>query len=492
MLTRYGSSIRDVMFGTDAPEEMYAYGDNDELWGDGGTDLLHGGDGDDKLVGGAGADLLDGGGGSDTASYEDGKQGVYVRLDTGAGYTGFAAGDILIGIEHLRGSSFADILVGNEEYNRIEGGGGDDLLFGQGGIDVLVGGTGNDHLWGGADWDYQHGDAGYDYVRYDFAPSRVDVRLQQPVITGTGGGWAGEALGDSYWDIEGVVGSNFDDHIEGNDPNPGTGVIGNNILIGLDGNDEILGLGGDDDLWGGNGADLLDGGTGFDFARYDDSPEAVYVNLQDGFGYTGAALNDRLVSIEGLWGSSYGDTLIGDANVNTFYGGDGDDLLIGGMGGDRLAGDAGFDTVSYAGAASSVAVNLVTGGTAGDAAGDLFFSIESVIGSNYADTLVGNSEDNTLRGGAGGDNLTGGAGNDRFVFARTDLLAERDIITDFGTAAGNIDTLVFRDLAAGDIALTDDPAAGGVRISVLDPAYGGDIIVTGVTSAELSGHLLFM
>jgi Ca2+-binding RTX toxin-like protein len=356
---------------------------------------------------------------------------------------------------------------------------------------VLAGGDGNDHLWGGAAWDYLHGDAGFDYVRYDFAPDRVDVRLQHPFITGTGGGWAGEALGDSYFDVEGVVGSNFDDHIEGNDPDLSRGVSGGNVLIGLDGNDEIFGLAGEDTLWGGNGADLLDGGAGFDFARYDDSPEAVYVNLQVGFGYTGAALNDQLISIEGLWGSSFGDTLIGDAAENTFYGGDGDDLLIGGMGGDRLSGDAGFDTVSYAGAASSVAVNLTTGGTIGDAFGDTFFSVEGVIGSNFADTLVGNSDDNMLRGGAGGDTLTGGAGNDRFVFTRADLLAERDIVTDFGTAAGNIDTLVFRDLAAGDIALTDDPA-GGVRISVLDPAYGGDIIVLGVTSAQLSGHLTFM
>jgi Ca2+-binding RTX toxin-like protein len=268
-------------------------------------------------------------------------------------------------------------------------------------------------------------------------------------------------------------------------------VSGGNVLIGLDGNDEIFGRGGEDTLWGGNGADLLDGGDDFDFARYDDSPGAVYVSLQAGFGYTGAALNDRLTSIEGLVGSSFGDTLIGDAGVNTLYGSGGDDLLIGGTGGDMLAGDAGFDTVSYTGAASSVAVNLTTGGTVGDAFGDTFFSVEGVIGSGFADTLVGNGDDNMLRGGAGGDTLTGGTGNDRFVFTRTDLLAERDIVTDFGTTAGNIDTLVFRDLAAGDIALTDDPA-GGVRISVLDPAYGGNIIVLGVTSAQLSAHLTFM
>jgi Ca2+-binding RTX toxin-like protein len=489
MLVRHGTDMRDVMFGHDDTDEMYGYGGNDDLWGDGGNDLLHGGDGDDKLVGGEGADLLDGGDGTDLASYEDAKAGVYVRLDTGAGYAGSATGDTLIGIENLRGTIYADILVGDGNGNRIEGGAGDDVIFGLGGIDLLYGGAGNDHLWGGADWDYIYGGTGFDYVRYDYAPDRVDVRLEHPLLTGTGGGWAGEAFGDSFWEIEGVVGSNFDDHIEGTNP-AGALIDGVNVLIGLGGNDEIFGLGGNDTLYGGDGADLLDGGAGFDYARYDDSSASVYVSLEAGFGYTGAALNDRLVGVEGLVGSNYGDTLIGDAGVNALFGGSGDDVLIGGLGGDFLAGDAGFDVVSYAGAASSVAVNLATGGTVGDAFGDIFDSIESVIGSGYADTLIGNSDDNVLRGAAGGDTLTGGSGNDQFVFDRADLFAERDIITDFATTAGNTDTLVFRGLAAGEIALTDDPS--GVRISVLDPTFGGDILVLGVTSAQLSGHLLFV
>jgi Ca2+-binding RTX toxin-like protein len=508
MRVHSGTGMRDVIFGYDDADEMWGYGGNDDLWGYGGNDLLHGGEGDDKLVGGEGADLLDGGDGDDLASYEDAKAGVYVRLDTGAGYAGAAAGDTLIDIENLRGTRYADILVGDDDANLIEGGGGDDLIFGLDGMDVIQGGAGNDHMWGGADWDYIHGGAGFDYVRYDYAPGRVDVRLEHPVITGTGGGWAGEADHDSFFDIEGVVGSNFDDHIEGTTPGSSPGVDGINVLIGLGGDDEIFGLGGDDRLCGGEGADLLDGGAGFDYAQYEDSASSVYVSLEAGFGYTGAALNDRLYGIEGLVGSNYSDTLIGDGGANALLGGAGndtlrgrdgndvllggndDDLLIGGAGGDYLGGEAGFDVASYEGAVSSVAVNLASGATVGEAFGDIFASIEGVIGSGYADTLTGNGDANMLRGAAGGDTLTGAAGNDQFVFDRADLFAERDIVTDFATVAGDTDTLVFRGIVAGDIALTDD--ASGVRISVLDPAFGGDIVVLGVTSAQLSGHLLFI
>jgi hypothetical protein len=49
--------------------------------------------------------------------------------------------------------------------------------------------------------------------------------------------------------------------------------------------------------------------------------------------------------------------------------------------------------------------------------------------------------------------------------------------------------LVFQGIASGDVALTD--VWGGVRISELDPSFGGDTVVLGVTSAQLGGHLLF-
>jgi Ca2+-binding RTX toxin-like protein len=489
-----------IIRGSARPETLNGLPEDDTIFGFGADDQLFGNDGDDHLFGGEGADVLNGGNGRDWASYDDAAAGVYVVLITGAGYGGEAAGDTLISIENLSGSAFGDVLISDDGINYINGNGGNDLIFGLDGIDVLYGGDGDDQIWGGAARDYIYGDDGFDYVRYDYATSAVDVRLDMPSFIGTGGGWAGEAAFDSFFSIEGVVGSLYDDHIAGN--------AEANVLIGLDGNDELLGRDGDDQLFGGSGADVIDGGTGFNYARYDDATSAVVVDLSTGWGTAGDALNDHLINIQGLTGSSFGDTLIGNAANNILFGfegsdnlqggggtdfllgGNGDDILNGGAGGDYLQGDLGFDVASYAGAVSSIGVNLASGaGTFGEALGDVLVGIDGVIGSAFADTLTGDANANMLRGAEGADSLTGGLGDDQFVFARNDLLAERDTINDFGVVAGNNDMLVFHGIASGDVALTD--VSGGVRISVLDPAFGGDIMVSGVTSAQLGGHLLF-
>jgi Ca2+-binding RTX toxin-like protein len=490
-----------IIRGTPKGDTLNGLPEDDTIYGYGGDDQLYGNDGDDHLHGGEGADLLNGGNGRDWASYDDAAGGVYVVLITGAGYGGEAAGDILVNIENLSGSAFDDVLIGDDNINYIDGNGGNDMIFGLDGIDVLHGNAGDDHIWGGAARDYIYGDDGFDYVRYDYATSAVDVRLDMPHFIGTGGGWAGEALDDSFWSIEGVVGSLYNDHISGN--------AEGNVLIGLDGDDELLGRNGDDQLFGGRGADLIDGGGNFDYARYDDATSAVVVDLATGWGTAGDALNDHLIDIEGLTGSYFGDTFIGNAADNIFFGfggaddlqggggtdfllgGDGDDTLNGGAANDYLQGDAGFDLASYAGAVSSVVASLATGtGTVGEAYGDILVSVEGLIGGSYDDTLTGDANANLLRGAAGSDALTGGLGDDQFVFERNDLLAvSRDTVFDFGVTAGNNDMLVFHGIAAGDVALTD--VSGGVRISILDPTLGGDIMVQGVTSSQLAGHLLF-
>jgi Ca2+-binding RTX toxin-like protein len=114
---------------------------NNTIWGNSvgnvlsggfGDDKLYGKDGDDTLVGGAGADLLDGGAGSDTISYVSSSAAVLVNLGNGMTQGGDAAGDTFDNatVENLTGSIYHDSLFGSGLANRLDGGGGNDYLWG--------------------------------------------------------------------------------------------------------------------------------------------------------------------------------------------------------------------------------------------------------------------------------------------------------------------------------------------------------------------------
>lgn len=119
------------------------------------------------------------------------------------------------------------------------------------------------------------------------------------------------------------------------------------------------------------------------------------------------------VVIENATGGSGNDVLIGNGVVNVLKGNGGDDWLMGKEGGDTLDGGAGFDTVSYISASAGVKASLSNNkGTAGDAAGDKFISIEKLEGSKFADTLSSGNGNGVLSGLAGNDKLEGGNGND--------------------------------------------------------------------------------
>ncbi len=148
-----GASNRsDLLRGGDGDDLLLGSNGNDRLFGDGGNDTLLGGNGRDTLEGGTGADRLVGGnsGGADVASYAGAGAGVQVRLWNGDGTAGDAAGDALLEIENLAGSSHDDTLTGDANANRIDGNGGDDIIQGLDGDDQLIGDRGDDLLVGGA------------------------------------------------------------------------------------------------------------------------------------------------------------------------------------------------------------------------------------------------------------------------------------------------------------------------------------------------------
>jgi Ca2+-binding RTX toxin-like protein len=230
-----GSWWDDIIYGMDGEDTLFGDGGPDQLFGGIGDDTLIGGNGDGLLIGGAGADTLDGGSEIDTASYSRSSSAVKVWLEDGDAYGGDAEGDSLSGIENVTGSIYDDSLFGSAVTNHLVGSGGDDWIWGLGGKDILDGGAGDDTFHGGQGGDDLDGGAGSDEASYIDSPSGVFVDLL------TGNGSFGFAEGDTFWSIENLYGSNYDDSLIGNfADNTLTGRRGTDTLIGGDGADTFV------------------------------------------------------------------------------------------------------------------------------------------------------------------------------------------------------------------------------------------------------------
>ncbi|WP_343525506.1 cadherin domain-containing protein [Sphingomonas sp.] len=394
----------------------------DMLTGDGGANMLAGGAGDDLLEGGAGADVLDGGAGNDTASYANATAGVTVSLASGQGSAGEATGDVLVDIENLTGSRYADTLTGDNGANVLMGGAGDDVLAGLGGADVLDGGTGTNTA------NYSASAAG---VQVNLSSGTVSASQLTggAILAGTGQG--GDAQGDTLRNIQNVIGTAFNDY----------------LIAGASGG-RLSGGSGDDRLMAGAGADVLDGGAGNDVANYSLSTAGVVIDLSLGIASGGYATGDTLLSIENLDGTKYADTLSGTSGVNTIIGGAGDDVIEGLGGADTLDGGDGIDTVSYARSGLGVTIDLglaTAQNSAGDASGDILSGFEKVLGSAYADRLTAAAAGSTLMGGAGNDMLVAGAGADVI-----DGGADNDTVDYSNSTAGIAVDLAAQTASGGD------------------------------------------
>ena len=487
MATNDGTPDDDILLG--GPED-------DELSGMAGDDRLEGGPGNDVLEGGAGADEIDGGEddgrspffGSyrnfiwgDTANYVHSDAGVTIDLATGTAEGGHAEGDTLTGIESIRASDHADVLVARNEGSTLWGQRGDDSLIGGDGRDYLWGGKGDDTLMGGASFDYLEGGAGadeidggagFDYAGYELSDAGVTVNLATSEAEG------GHAEGDTLTGIEFVWGSRHADRI--------TGDAELNFFIG------------------GAGADTLDGGEGYDRVYYVSSDAGVTVDLATSTAEGGHAEGDTLTGIESVFGSRHADRLIGDGHDlfgwggnDTLEGGAGSDNLEGGAGADMLAGGAGWDSARYQPSDAGVTVNLATGtGQGGHAEGDTLTGIENIIGSDHADHLIGSDEDDHLNGDGGNDTLEGGAGDDWLdgqdgedlltggEGADTFVFGDGDTVTDFedGSDLINIHDMVHINADNFDTNVTIRQSGDDVEVQIGDAV----LTLTGLSAADVT------
>ena len=347
----------DVAPVADAPEITVPQGGvtvtaGSNISGTSGNDVLTGTEGDDVINGGAGNDVINGDGPS---SYDvaldidvalgdtDGSESLAIEIsgvptdgslsagtDLGNGRWSLSASDldnltmtvhstddVTLTIDATateatgeQASVSSDVSVTFEDGN----GGGDD---------IIAGGLGNDRIDGGD---------GFDTVDYSGASSRIYVNLTRGISAGGDGN-------DTISNVEGVIGSDYNDIIGGTQ--------GDNVIEAGAGSDGVWAFDGDDVIIDGAGDDYYDGGTGADTVDYSGVGSGVTVDLGLGRASGADSGNDRLRNIENAEGSGFADELTGTSGANALSGGDGNDVLRGGRGVDVLTGGSGADTFSF-------------------------------------------------------------------------------------------------------------------------------------------------
>jgi Ca2+-binding RTX toxin-like protein len=350
-----------------------------------GSDTLTGSiyDDDFRMLVDANTDVINGSlGAHDRIRYGQSDRALTISLDTGTVTAQFQTGSVtggfasipiyetktvatLTGIEDVVGSTYGDIITGSIVANVLSGNDGNDKLYGLAGNDTLRGdegddtldgGTGNDTLHGGAGKDTLIGGAGVDTASYAESSTGMNIWLDaplfsaadSPILTGAArqitanGGLVNE---DTLTGIENVVGSIYDDVIKSN------GAL--NTIEGGYGNDVLQ-------SWVDGQNDVMNGGVGSDTIDYSAFAQSHGLHISLGEGSDGSAwywtlkdgawthqVEDTLISIENVIGTSQDDWIEGNSAINVLNGGGGNDQMASGFGGDTLTGGTGADTFFF-------------------------------------------------------------------------------------------------------------------------------------------------
>lgn len=415
------------------------------LNGGNGDDWIGGGEGNDNILGEIGADWLIGGNGSDLiqggvgADYLFG-EGYFLYTDSNGSTTPF--------IQYITDSEISSDI----NYNDVlDGGAGNDRIYGDVGNDVITGGTGDDRLFG----DRQSNENEINQGNAPFVALDGSFDGNDTIFGGSG---SDTIFGGGGNDT--INGGTEDDLIWGDGPLNGA-YHGKDIIEGGSGNDQIIGGGNDDLITGGDGEDQLWG----DSTIYNDGTRPVAEQ------YHGADEIHGGSDIDHIYGGGSNDTLFGDEGDDFLYGDGnnidaafhGDDYLDGGAGNDQLLGYGGDDTLIGGEGndllgGDNIELALADHGNDrlfGGKGEDTLFGFggnDYLDGGEDTDTLVGGEGDDTLIGGRGVDYLDGGEGDDTYVFNAGDS----EVINgsaDFIISGAGIDTLVINGVELEDLVL---------------------------------------
>lgn len=446
---------------TNSHDKVNGYGGNDFIDGLGGNDLLQGGAGNDTLNGGAGNDTLQGGAGSDTAVLSVTSSEVTVEEEnSGLLLVSSQGRDLLANdIENVQFTdktlSLANLrsqipptptVAGTDIGENVSGTVATEVINARGGADWITPGGGNDTIDGGA------GNDMVSFINLTDTPDRTNLHFRLKIDLGAGiarNHDSSEVMHIS--NVERVTGTIYADYIRGDDDA--------NHLRGAGDYDWFVATRGNDTLDGGSGQDMVSfvewrnvsDNVASDAFSADGAPPTgaqatgVLVDLANPSNNTNLARGLTLESIERVTGSGRQDVFFGDGNSNDFRGLGDYDWFVGSAGGrERYFGGDGVDTVTYFLSSSGVTANLRNGarvndqetgyGSQGDAARDLYYEIENLVGTAFDDRLTGNAGRNQLsgldgddflfgfegrdylKGGGGNDTIDGGAGSDYALF----------------------------------------------------------------------------
>jgi len=381
--------------------------------GDLGNDLL-GGDGNDKVVGGKLDDWIFGGAGADVLFAGNVANISFTASD-------FAAERLAIAVDGGNG----DYLDGGAGDDRLYGGIGSDWLSGGGGVDRLVGGAGGDVLDGGAGDDRGPagaagllGGAGSDQYIFGFGYGQdmiFDESDPASAMGSTGDSVAARLAAISAGTLaRSWQGGAFevDGSIKGGEDTisfaPGVSMA--NVILQRSGTTAAP------------GQDLIITLVALDAAGIA-TPTGDALIIKDWFEGTRRVEWLRFADGESLRigdiasfivGTDAGDVILGSYGADFLYGGAGDDEIRGLSGDDFGSGGAGNDFVAGDGDEDWVVGgsgdDIVLGGGGHD----------TVFGDDGRDTLYGGDGHDLLAGGRGDDEIIGGAGDDIIKYSRGD------------------------------------------------------------------------
>ncbi|MEG4108107.1 calcium-binding protein [Microcoleus sp. S13_C5] len=247
----FGTPGNDVLTGGQEADYIWARSGNDTVYG-GAGDVLNGEDGDDVFIA-TESYKIDGLSGTDTliSNYSQSNYGSGIHLNATGNFPGIQAIEprtYLLGFDsdiealNVTGTQYNDILDGGMKNVTLEGGAGNDALFGLKG--VFSGGSGTDTLTA----DYNQSSSITYGVHLGLKGENTVRRRDDGSVILTHNGI--ETLNFTGTDLlDYLSGQNGDDVLDGRG--------GNDVLEGGAGNDRLLDVSGSDTLSGGEGDDYL-------------------------------------------------------------------------------------------------------------------------------------------------------------------------------------------------------------------------------------------